>query len=148
MSRGLAKMTARAAAAEPFAKGSGLLADLAGVTVSARRIERHAEADGTAAAAAIAERAAAIRDRKVIPMPPAGLPDKMYIAIDGTGVPVVRAETEGRAGKGEDGKARTREAKLACVFTQAKVDQDGYPVRDPGSSSYLGTFAPAAGFGS
>jgi hypothetical protein len=147
MSRGLAKMTARAAAAEPFAKGSGLLADLAGVTVSARRIERHAEADGAAAAAAIAERAAAIRDRKVIPMPPAGLPDKMYIAIDGTGVPVVRAETEGRAGKSEDGKARTREVKLACVFTQAKVDEDGYPVRDPGSSSYLATFAPAAGFG-
>jgi hypothetical protein len=147
MSRGLAKMTARAAAAEPFAKGSGLLADLAGVTVSARRIERHAEADGAAAAAAIAERAAAIRDRKVIPMPPAGLPDQMYIAIDGTGVPVVRAETEGRAGKSEDGKARTREVKLACVFTQAKVDEDGYPVRDPGSSSYLATFAPAAGFG-
>ena len=36
--------------AEPFARGSGLLADLAGVQVSARRIERHAEADGTAAA--------------------------------------------------------------------------------------------------
>ena len=43
-------MTARAAAAEPFAKGSGLLADLAGIQVSARRIERHAEADGSAAA--------------------------------------------------------------------------------------------------
>jgi hypothetical protein len=49
MSRGLAKMTARAAA-EPFAKGSGLLAGLAGIQVSARRIERHAEADGSAAA--------------------------------------------------------------------------------------------------
>ena len=57
------------------------------------------------------------------------------------------AETEGRAGKGEDGKARTREVKLACAFTQTKVDEDGYPVRDPDSSSYLATFAPAAGFG-
>jgi hypothetical protein len=46
MSRGLAKMTARATAAEPFAKDSGLLADLAGIQVSARPIERHAEADG------------------------------------------------------------------------------------------------------
>jgi hypothetical protein len=36
------------------------------------------------------------------------LPDKLYIAIDGTGVPMVAAETEGRDGKGEDGKARTR----------------------------------------
>ena len=57
------------------------------------------------------------------------------------------AETDGRPGKGEDGKARTREVKLACAFTQTTVDEDGYPVRDPHSSSYLATFAPAAGFG-
>src|SRR5205823_7003480 len=57
------------------------------------------------------------------------------------------AETDGRPGKGEDGKARTREVKLACAFTQTTVDEDGYPVRDPASSSYLATFAPAAGFG-
>jgi hypothetical protein len=147
MTPGLARMTARAAANEPFAKASVMLAELAGVPVTARRAERHAEADGTAAAAVIGERAAAIRDRKIIPLPPGGLPDKMYIAIDGTGVPMMTAETAGRPGKGEDGKARTREVKLACVFTQTKVDQDGYPVRDPDSSSYLATFAPAARFG-
>jgi hypothetical protein len=61
MSRGRAKMTARAAAAEPFARGSGLLADLAGVQVSARRMERHAEADGTAAAQVITAQAAAVK---------------------------------------------------------------------------------------
>jgi hypothetical protein len=147
MTPGLARMTARASANEPFAKASVMLAELAGIPVTARRAERHAEADGTAAAAVIAERAAAIRDRKIIPLPPAALPDKMYIAIDGTGVPMMTAETAGRPGKSEDGKARTREVKLACVFTQTKTDQDGYPVRDPGSSSYLATFAPAAGFG-
>jgi len=147
MSRGLAKMTARAAAAEPFTTGSGLLADLAGIQVSARRIERHAEADGTAAAKVIAAQAAAITAGTVVPLPPAVLPDKLYITIDGTGVPVVRAETEGRPGKGEDGIARTREVKLACVFTQTRVDDDGYPVRDPHSSSYLATFEPAARFG-
>ncbi|HEY2689691.1 MAG TPA: hypothetical protein VGJ50_14695 [Streptosporangiaceae bacterium] len=37
--------------------------------------------------------------------------------------------------------------KLCCAFTQASTDQDGRPVRDPGSSSYLASFAPAAGFG-
>src|SRR5712691_8330402 len=147
MSRGLAKMTARAAAADPFTTGSELLADLAGIQVSARRIERHAEADGTAAAAVITAQATAIRAGTVVPLPPAVLPDKMYIAIDGTGVPVVRAETEGRPGKSEDGIARTREVKLTCVFTQTKVDEDGYPVRDPDSSSYLATFEPAARFG-
>ena len=57
------------------------------------------------------------------------------------------AETEGRPGKGEDGKARTREVKLACAFTQTSLDEDGYPIRDPDSSSYLATFAPAADFG-
>ena len=56
-------------------------------------------------------------------------------------------ETDGRPGKGEDGKARTREVKLAVVFTQDRLDEDGYPVRDPHSSSYLATFAPAAAFG-
>ena len=60
---------------------------------------------------------------------------------------MMTAETDGRPGKGEDGKARTREVKLACAFTQTTVDEDGYPVRDPHSSSYLATFAPAAGFG-
>ena len=52
-------------------------------------------------------------------------------------------ETAGRDGKGEDGRARTREAKLAVFFTQDKLDEDGYPVRDRDSSSYLATFEPA-----
>jgi hypothetical protein len=36
---------------------------------------------------------------------------------------------------------------MAAVFIQTRLDDDGYPVRDPGSSSYLATFAPAAEFG-
>ena len=66
--------------------------------------------------------------------------------LDGTGVPVTAKEAAGRAGKGEDGRAGTREVKLAVFFTQDTCDQDGYLVRDPGSSSYLATFAPAATF--
>ena len=31
-------------------------------------------------------------------------------------------------------------------FTQDKLDKDGYPVRDPGSSGYLATFEPARVF--
>ena len=60
---------------------------------------------------------------------------------------MVAAETDGRAGKAEDGKARTREVKMAVAFTQTRLDAEGRPVRDPASSSYLATFAPAAGFG-
>ena len=147
MSPGLAKMAARAAAAVPFTPGAALVGELAGVSITGKRLGRHAEADGSAASAVIEAQAAAIAARTLAPLPPADLPDKLYIAIDGTGVPMMTAETEGRPGKGEDGKARTREVKLACVFTQTRVDEDGYPVRDPGSSSYLATFAPAAGFG-
>jgi len=147
MSPGLAKMAARAAAAVPFTPGAALVGELAGVSITGKRLGRHAEADGSAACAVIQAQAAAIAARTLVPLPPAVVPDKLYIAIDGTGVPMMTAETQGRPGKGEDGKARTREVKLACVFTQTKVDGDGYPVRDQGSSSYLATFAPAAGFG-
>ena len=57
--------------------------------------------------------------------------------MDGTAVPMVPAELTGRKGNAEDGKARTREVKLAVCFTQTELDDDGYAVRDPGSSSYL-----------
>ena len=147
MSPGLAKMAARAAEAVPFTRGAGLAGALAGIQLTGRRLGRHAEADGREAAAVIEAGAAAIAARTLVPLSPAELPDKLYIAIDGTGVPMRAAETDGRDGKGEDGKARTREVKLACAFTQTRVDEDGYPIRDPDSSSYLATFAPAAGFG-
>ena len=146
MSPGLAAMTGRAAAAEPFAEASGLLADLAGVHLTAKRAERSSEASGTAKAAAVRDRAALITARTLVPLPPSPLPDKLYAAIDGTGVPVTSKETAGRPGKGEDGRARTREVKLAVFFTQDKLDEDGYPVRDRDSSSYLATFEPASTF--
>ena len=90
----------------------GWSATLAGITLTGKRLGRHAEADGRAAAAVIEAGAAAIAARTLVPLPPAELPDKLYIAIDGTGVPMRAAETEGRPGKGDDGKARTREVKL------------------------------------
>jgi hypothetical protein len=148
MSPGLAKMTAQAATAVPFAKAAGLLAELAGIGLTIKRVERSAEATGTAAAKAARTQADAIRSRQAVPLPPpAPPPDMLYIAVDGTGVPMVPAETEGRPGKGEDGKARTREVKLACLFTQTTVDDEGRPIRDRDSSSYLATFEPAARFG-
>jgi hypothetical protein len=41
-------------------------------------------------------------------------------------------ETAGRQGKGQDGRARTREVKLGVFFTQDKLDEDGYPGPRPG----------------
>ncbi|HWN59511.1 MAG TPA: ISKra4 family transposase [Streptosporangiaceae bacterium] len=146
MSPGLRAMNDQAAAAGPFAKAARLLENLAGVRLTVKRVERAAEASGAAAAAAVRDRAAMITARKLVPFPPFPLPDKLYAAIDGTGVPVTAKETAGRDGKGEDGRARTREVKLAVFFTQDKLDKDGYPVRDRDSSSYIATFEPARMF--
>ena len=57
---------------------------------------------------------------------------------------MVPAAVGDRAGKSADGRARTREVKLACLFTQTGLDEQGRPVRDPDSTSYLGSVAPAA----
>ena len=147
MSPGLAAMNDLAAAAGPFAGAARLLEELAGVRLDARRVGRAAEASGAAVAAAGRERAALIASRKVVPLPPSPLPDKLYIVIDGTGVPMTARETAGRQGKGEDGRARTREVKLGVFFTQDKLDKDGYPVRDRATTSIIATFEPAAAFG-
>ncbi len=146
MSPGLTAMNDRAAAAGPFAGAARLLEDLAGVRLTAKRVERAAEASGAGQAAAARGRAALITSRKVVPLPPSPLPDKLYGIIDGTGVPMTAKETAGREGKGEDGRARTREVKLAVFFTQDKLDDGGYPVRDRDSSSYIATFEPASVF--
>jgi hypothetical protein len=147
LSPGLAAMTDKAAAAGPFAQAAGLLAGLAGVRLTVKRVERAAEASGAAQAAALRERTAMITSRKLVPLPPQQPADMLYGAIDGTGITMTAKETAGRAGKGEDGRARTREVKLGVFFTQNQVDDDGYPVRDPGSASYIATFEPAAAFG-
>jgi len=146
VSPGLTAMNDIAAASGPFAGAARLLEELAGVRLTVKRVERAAEASGAAVAEAGRERAALIAARRLVPLPPSPLPDKLYAAIDGTGVPVTSRETAGRQGKGEDGRARTREVKLAVFFTQDKLDADGHPVRDRESTSVIATFEPAAGF--
>ena len=108
LSPGLRRMVARAGAAEPFATAADLLAELAGIRLTGKRIERSADADGAAAAKRISAESAAIARGTVGVLPaPADRstpPDKLYIAIDGTGVPMVPAATTGRAGKTGDGR--------------------------------------------
>ena len=129
MSPGLPKMIARAAAAVPFSAAAKLIAEVAGISLTGGRARRRAEADGAAAAAMI-EAGAAADAARGRPPPAAGpAPDMLYVSIDGTGVPVAPAEAAGRDGKAEDGKARTREVKLCCAFTQTGLDEEGRPVR-------------------
>jgi hypothetical protein len=138
LSPGLAAMNDLAAAAGPFAGAARLPGELAGVRLAVKRVERAAEASGGALAASGRLRASLVAARKLVPLPPSPPRDKLYAVIDGTGVPMTSRETAGRQGKGEDGRARTREVKLAVVFfTQDKLDEDGYPVRDRDSGSVI-----------
>jgi len=141
LSPGLAEMIARAGAEVPFGKAAALLDDLAGVAVSARTVERSAEASGAAARKAGAAGAALLRARAIVPLPPPEpVPDMLYAEVDGTGVPVRATETAGRPRKDGDKQAGTREIKLARFFTVSRLDEDGRPVMDPGSSTYVATF--------
>jgi len=141
LSPGLAEMSALAGAEVSFARAAALLSGLAGITLSPRTIERSAEASGAAARAATAAEAAAIGERRIVPLPPpAPLPDMLYVEVDGTGVPVRASETADRQGKADDGTAGTREVKLARLFTVSAPDEDGRPVMDRGSSTYAFSF--------
>jgi hypothetical protein len=146
LSPGLTVMNDKAAAAGPFAGAAALLRDLAGVHLDAKRVERAAEASGADYNLQVRERDALIAAGKIVPLPPQPAPDMLYGVIDGTGVPMTARETAGRDGKGEDGRARTREVKLAVFFNQHELDEDGYPVRDRASSSYIGSFETASVF--
>ena len=57
--------------------------------------------------------------------------------MNGTGIPVVKKATVGRKGKTDGQPAHTREVKLGCVFTQTTWDQEGFPIRDPESTTYV-----------
>lgn len=71
----------------------------------------------------------------------------MYVEVDGTGVPMRPKELQGRKGKQPDGSAKTREVKVGCVFTQTQTDEEGLPMRDYRSTTYVGSFNSAEEFG-
>jgi hypothetical protein len=143
-SPGVRRLMGRVGGKEAFAEGRRDLAELAGIVVTTKAVERVAEALGAEIETlAQAEQAAALAGKLV----PLQAVPTLYVAIDGTGVPVVPHETEGRPGKDATGRAKTREAKLGCVFTQTGRDAKGRPVRDEGSTSYVGAIEPAEAFG-
>ncbi len=145
-SPGLRRMMARAGSRSTFKEGREDLKIYAGIEVSAKDIERVAEGMGRQMEAwASEERRKILRDHqllrseKTIPI--------LYISYDGTGVPMTQEELTGRKGKQVDGSAKTREAKLGCVFTQTATDVRGFPVRDPDATSFVGAIESAEDFG-
>lgn len=143
-SPGARRMISRVGAHRSFGLGSEDLYELAGVRVNAKEVERVSEMVGRQVEAFHAAESEASLSDKIVPIKAIS---KMYVCMDGTGVPAVKKETLGRQGKGEDGKAGTREAKLGCIFTQTGVDKEGRPVRDESSTSYTGAIEIAEDFG-
>jgi hypothetical protein len=131
---GVLRMTGSTAALASFEESSAMRHELAGAEVSAKQVERAAEALGAEIAAD--ERACVEKMGAVAPT--------MYLGMDGTGVPVRAAEVAGRAGKQPDGSAKTREAKIVAVWTAESRDEDDKPVRDPGSITYSAAIESAA----
>jgi len=145
-SPGVRRMEAVVGSEMPFVAGREPMKLLAGLDVPAKAIERAAEAIG----AEIAHREQQEIDRAkqlVLPVVAKQHIPKMYVLMDGVQVPVVAAEAAGRASRIEGQRARTRERKLACVFTQTTVDKEGWPIRDPDSTTYVGAIETAEELG-
>jgi hypothetical protein len=146
-SPGVRRMMGQVGGKEAFADGRKDLEVLAGVLVTTKAVERVSEIIGEQIEQQNQREQRQILSGKVVPFIGKVRIPKMYVAIDGSGVPVVRRETEGRKGKDETGKAKTREAKLGCVFTQTTVNEKGYAVRDDDSTTYVGAIETAELFG-
>jgi hypothetical protein len=145
-SPGLRRMMALVGSDSSFERGREQLEVLTGLEVTSKSIQRHSEAIGADIAARDARE---IRRAKQLQLPEVCAPavPVLYIEMDGTGIPVVPAETEGRAGKTEGLPAHTREVKIGCVFTQTGRDEKGRPMRDEGSTTYVAAVEGAEPFG-
>ncbi|MBI5117553.1 ISKra4 family transposase [Candidatus Poribacteria bacterium] len=144
-SPGLCRLMARAGQRDTFKEGRDDLRVFAEIAVTAKDVERVAEGAGEEVEAwQERERAQIEAGEKTVQSEEAPI---LYVCYDGTGVPMVPWETEGRKGKQPDGSSRTREAKLGCVFTQTTVSEKGYPVRDEASTTFVGAIESSGAFG-
>jgi len=146
LSPGVRRMLAAVGHEAAFEQGRQQMKLLAGLSVTTKAVERTAEAIGEDIEVRQQhELQRALQLELPIPMGPR-IPI-LYAEMDGTGIPVVRKESAGRAGKQDGQPAHTREAKLGCVFTQTTVDEEGYPIRDEASTSYVGAIESCEEFG-
>jgi hypothetical protein len=143
-SPGVRRMQAAVGQEAPFDQGRQQMKLLADLEVTTKAVEPTAEAIGEDIAVRQQEeiQRALQLDLPMIVGEPVPV---LYVQLDGTGVPVVKKETEGRRGKTEGQPAHTREAKLGGV--QTTWDEKGYAVRDPDSTTYVAAIETAEEFG-
>ncbi len=134
----LAKLICLEGADEPtYLKAQRHLEQTGGIAVAARQIQRVVQRVG-GGAQIWQERPA---------QPGACEAPILYVSADGTGVPMVPEGLKGRRGKQTDGTAKTRQVYLGCVFTQHRTDEQGHPVRDYESTTYVSSFKSIEAFG-
>jgi len=136
LSPAVTRMVGSAAALVSFAESSELLGALAGLPVTAKQVERTAEALGREVTEDERQHVGGAAATEIAPT--------LYLGLDGTGVPMRQAELAGRPGKQADGTAKTREVKLCTVWSAEGRDAEGVPVRDAGSVSYSAAIERAA----
>jgi hypothetical protein len=146
LSPGVRRMIALVGSEAPFDQGRRQIELLAGLQLTTKAVERTAESIGgdIARREQTAVNQAIPLDLPIIAGEPIPI---LYVQMDGTGVPVVKKETEGRVGKVDGQPAHTREVKFGCVFTQTGWDDEGHAIRDPGSTTYTGAIETAGEFG-
>ena len=146
LSPGVRRMQAVVGQEAPFDHGRQQMKLLADLEVTTKSVERTAEAIGGDIAAHEQEeiQRAVQLDLPIVVGEPIPI---LYVQMDGTGVPAVKKETADRPGKTEGQPSHTREVKLGCVFTQTAWDEEGYPIRDPDSTTYTGAIETAEEFG-
>ena len=131
----LAELMCRSAAREPFTVASEDLEAYTGLRIDARQFQRLVERVGPL----VRDIQASLPEPNTDPIP------RLYIAADGTGVPLRPEALAGRRGRQADGSAKTHEVKIGCVFTQhPKPGAD--PLRDWNSTTYLATTQRAPAF--
>ena len=134
----LAKLICLEGADEPtYLKAERHLEQTGGIAVSARQIQRVVQRVGGSAQ----------RWQERLRQPGACDAPVLYVSADGTGVPMASPELKGRRGKQADGTAKTRQVYLGCVFTQHRTDEEGHPVRDYESTTYVSSFQAIDEFG-
>lgn len=145
-SPGVRRMLAAVGSEAPFAQGRDQMKLLAGLEVTAKAVERTAESIGKEIETRQQKDIQSAKQLHLATVAGPPIP-YLYVQMDGTQVFVVKAETEGRAGRTPGQSARTRECKLGAVFTQTAVDDQGRPLRDEDSTTYVGAIETAEEFG-
>ena len=132
---GAAKLVADAVVSDSFEEASRKLYNSAGLVVSAATLRRWTHEFGEEMQRF---------ERDIVAESALGV-DRVYVEVDGTGVPMRRSETEGIKGKQKDGSARTREAKVIVTFTaDGRHPKTGAPMKDKNSDAVSARIDSAA----